>query len=369
MATVITSRASALPRIGHAVVAWLWGGLKKQSPPFKNFAYCGKNLLSVDYNSLIWIESVKMSLLCSQKSVGQFAGVCDWHGLCVTHNGFQRCVSTQLLSRKYANNAAPQRLDAKQQAWLVGLYEADGWFGVFRNGKYVQYECGLELSIKDVPLLHQIKNVLSVSGSIRPRKDRPDMVTFKIRNKEDLRTKIVPIFESFPMISAKRYQFENFKKCLCHQNIIYSADLEKHGLISYKEIKYEPSVKTILSVPYFNEWLVGFINGEGCFSTYKPAKDKSLVCAFEIGHTVNGSSLCKAIRRKFRIRAQIYKNVETGHFKIKTSSVKAVKNVLYFLTKSKIPLKGHKHLQFVLWVQQLRMIPRYANHIKIPQNL
>ncbi len=362
MATVITSLASALPIIGHAVVAWLWGGLKKQSPPFKNFAYCGKNLYSTDYNSLYLIESVKTSLLCSRQGIGQSAGVRNWACFSGTHYEFR-------FNRKYAYNCTPQRLDAKQQAWLVGFYEADGWFGVFRNGKYVQYECGLELCIQDLPLLHQIKNLLNVSGPIRPRKDRPGIVTFKIRNKKNLKTKIVPLFESFPMISAKRYQFENFKKCLCEFNIIYSTDLEKHESVSYKEVQHEPSVKAVLSVPYFNDWLVGFINGEGCFSTYKRSKDNSLVCSFDIRQTVNGSVLCKAIRRKFKIRAQIYKHVETGHFKIKTSSVAGVKNVYNFLKKSQVQLKGHKRIQFLLWVKELKKISRYAKHIKFVTKL
>ena len=366
MATVITSLASALPLIGHAVVAWLWGGLNNQSPPSKNFAYCGKNLFNNDYNSLIEIEFVKMSLRRDSARVGQFAGVCSWYK---TYHGFKKACMPSMLHRPYTTDTAPQRLNARQQAWLVGFYEADGWFGMSRNGKYIQYECALELSIREVPLLYQIQNLLNVSGSIRPRKDRPDIVTFKIRNKKDLKTKIVPIFEKFPMITKKRFQFENFKKCLCDLNLIYSADLEQFELVSYKDQDYEPSIQMILSLSYFNDWLVGFINGEGCFSTYKPTKDQSLVCSFEIGQTVSGSNICKAIRRKFKIRTKVYKNDETNHFYIKTSSIEGVKNVLYFLTKNETKLKGYKHIQFVLWVKQLRMIPRYANHIKIPTKL
>lgn len=365
MATVITSLASALPLIGHAVVAWLWGGFNYQSPPSKNFAYCGKNLSNNNYNSLTKIEYVKMLLLINLTIMGQSAGVCNWYK---TYHVCSQICETSALCKFYTNDTASQRLNAKQQAWLVGFYEANGWFGINCNGKYIQYECALELSIKDAPLLYQIKNLLNVSGSIRPRKDHPEIVTFKIRNKNDLKTKIVPIFEKFPMISSKRFQFENFKKCLCDLNLIYAVDLTKSELISYKE-QPGSSIKEILATDYFDDWVVGFINGEGCFSVYKPTKDNSVVCSFEIGQTVNGSNLCKAIRRKFKIRAKVYKNDETNRFSIKTSSVEGVKNVLYFLAKNETKLKGYKHIQFVLWVKQLRMIPRYANHMKIPTKL
>jgi hypothetical protein len=367
LATVITSLASALPLIGHAVVAWLWGGFDYHSPPFtKILLIAGNTLLNDDYNSLIEIEYVKMSLLINSTIVGQSAGVCNWYDR--TYNRFLQIYETSPLYRSYTNDTASQRLNAKQQAWLVGFYEANGWFGMSCNGKYIQYECGLELSIKDMPLLYQIKNLLNVDGSIRPRKDRPNIVTFKIRNKNDLKTKIVPIFERFPMISSKHFQFENFKKCLCDLNLICASDLTKFELVSYKN-QPNPSIKNILATDYFDDWLVGFINGEGCFSVYKSTKDQSLVCSFEIGQTVNGSNLCKAIRRKFKIRAKVYKNDETNHFYIKTSSVEGVKNVLYFLTKNDTKLKGYKNIQFVLWVKQLRMIPRYANHMKIPTKL
>ena len=58
---------------------------------------------------------------------------------------------------------------------------------------------------------------------------------------------------------------------------------------------------------------------------------------------------------KFRIFSQIF--------------VHPFVEMLYFLTKNETKLKGYKHIQFVLWVKQLRMIPRYANHIKIPTKL
>ena len=53
-----------------------------------------------------------------------------------------------------------QRLHAGdlEFAWLVGLIEGDGWFSITKNGKYVKYEFGIELEIRDVQLIYKIKD-------------------------------------------------------------------------------------------------------------------------------------------------------------------------------------------------------------------
>jgi hypothetical protein len=54
------------------------------------------------------------------------------------------------------NFEAIQRLNAGDPvfAYLVGLIEGDGWFSVTKNGKYIKYEFGIEMDIRDVKLLH-----------------------------------------------------------------------------------------------------------------------------------------------------------------------------------------------------------------------
>ena len=62
------------------------------------------------------------------------------------------------------NFEAIQRLNAGDLvfAYLVGLIEGDGWFSVAKNGKYVKYEFGIEMNIRDVQLLYKIKEILGV---------------------------------------------------------------------------------------------------------------------------------------------------------------------------------------------------------------
>ena len=45
-----------------------------------------------------------------------------------------------------------QRLHAGdlEFAWLVGLIEGDGWFSITKGGKYLKYEFGIELGIREM---------------------------------------------------------------------------------------------------------------------------------------------------------------------------------------------------------------------------
>jgi hypothetical protein len=54
--------------------------------------------------------------------------------------------------------------------YLVGLTEGDGWFSITKNGKYLKFEFGIEMHIRDLLLLQHIQIKLGV-GTIDIRKD------------------------------------------------------------------------------------------------------------------------------------------------------------------------------------------------------
>jgi ubiquinol-cytochrome c reductase cytochrome b subunit len=97
---------------------------------------------------------------------------------------------------------ASQRLHAGDPyyAYLVGLFEGDGFFSITPKGKYLTYELGIELSIRDVQLIYKIKNLLGVGVvSFRCRRTLPvaprpkgkgqevKMVSLRIRDKNHLK--------------------------------------------------------------------------------------------------------------------------------------------------------------------------------------
>lgn len=346
-ATVITSLASALPIVGTSIVGWLWGAfsvnwrlnhIKTSLFMFdlENSDYCGNNFFMESY-SLLKEFSLFLNMIRPVKMLS-------------IHSQFADAKTDYTV-------VASQRLNAEEHAWLVGFYEADGWFGVFKNGKYLQYEFGIQLHKRDIILLRQIQNMYKLSGVVKNRKDRPDMVVFKVRNKKDLITKIVPIFDTYQMIGPKIQQYQFFRFHLVEHRTKLSQDLNTTKCqYSYKE----NTVFEMINTSYFDSWLVGFINGEGCFSVYKPKNSKSNVCSFDIAQKNGGFLLLSAIRDRLKFMTKVYKDF-TGCYRLKISSVSNCASLLKFLCSHKVKLKGHKSIQFIQWAKELRVNPRYIS--------
>lgn len=262
---------------------------------------------------------------------------------------------------KYTCSESSQRLNAGDltYAFLVGLIEGDGWFSVTKKGKYVLYELGIELEIRDVQLIHKIKDLLGVGIiSFRKRKGGSKMVCLRIRKKSHLINQILPIFDKYPLLSNKQYDYLRFRHALLSGIILYE-DLPEYT----RPLSPLNSEKSILSAAYFPAWLVGFIEAEACFSIYKANNSPSLIASFEVSQT-NGESLIKAIREYLSLIPSVTVD-QTNSYRIKVSSVRSVENVIKFIQKAPVKLLGHKKLQYLLWIKQLRTIERYRR-INIP---
>jgi LAGLIDADG DNA endonuclease family protein len=132
--------------------------------------------------------------------------------------------------RSISTSEASQRLHAGDliYAYLVGLFEGDGFFTITKKGKYLTYELGIELSIRDVQLIYKIKNLLGV-GTVSFRKiGQIERVSLRIRDKNHLKYLILPIFDKYPMFSNKQHDYLRFRDTLL-SGIIYSADLPKYS--------------------------------------------------------------------------------------------------------------------------------------------
>lgn len=257
---------------------------------------------------------------------------------------------------------ASQRLNAKNLsfAYLVGLFEGDGFFTVTKKGEYFQCEMGIELSIIDVQLIYKIKNLLGVGiVGFRQRKEIK-MVYLRVRKKDHLINFVLPIFDKYPLLSNKQYDYLRLK-CILLSNMVLFSEITTY-LRPSKPIN---SIESILNAPYFSAWLVGFIEAEGCFSVYRLSKKTSyLVASFDISQT-NGHTLISAIRKYLSLTPKVFLD-KTNNSKLKVTSVRSIANVIKFMNKAPVKLLGNKKLQYLLWIKQLRGIIRYADKIKIP---
>lgn len=335
---------SAIPWVGQDIVEFLWGGLYTDGPQYGNILLkillnAGKSpILGFAYGLFLIMSIISVKIAMTWR---QSAGV--------------RSIST---------SEASQRLHAEDltYAYIVGLFEGDGFFSITKKGKYLTYETGIELSIRDAKLIYKIKNLLAVGVvSIRKRSEI-EMISLRIRDKKHIKNFILPIFDKYPMYSNKQYDYLRFKNALL-SNMIYSIDLTEYN----RNMEPLNDIKSIINSYYFSAWLVGFIEAEGCFSFYKLKKDDNyLVASFDISQT-NAHILMSAIRVYLSFTTTIYLD-KTNNFKLKVSSIRSIENIIKFLNKAPVKLLGYKKLQYLLWIKQLRKISRYCKKINIPSN-
>lgn len=319
----------------------------------------------IEYMFSFYIKYVKKSIIIRQSAENKF------------HDSLNN-PSTPSGGGDYSTNLNfSQRLESGNfiYPYLVGLFEGDGWFSVSKKGKYIMYEFGIEVSIRDIQLIYKIKKILGV-GTVYIRnkskesenldiksslssKNIRNTVIFRIRNKSDLKNIILPIFAEYPMFTNKQYDYLRFKSALL-SNIIYSNEL----LPYIRPNISSNNIESILNALYFPAWLVGFIEAESCFSIYKPSDSLSYIASFEISQT-NEEIIILAIRDFLKLSYKLQRD-NTNNNRLKVSSVRAVQNVIKFISKAPIKLQGYKKLQYIIWLKNMRNIPRYSYKINIP---
>jgi hypothetical protein len=342
-ATVITNLLSAIPVFGQDIVELIWGGFTH-------------NLTEEPYNSDIVLKILLIAGTFPNREI-KYSYI---HSITVKKL-ITRKKPAGIRNKSYFE--VPQRLNAGNliYAQLVGLIEGDGWFSISKKGKYLMYEFGFEVALKDVQLIYKIKNLLGV-GSVcfRKKEGRSNTILLRVRNKLHLINVILPIFDKYPFFSNKQYDYLRFREALLN-GIKYYEELDTNYIRPSITLN---SVNFIIKAPYFSAWLVGFIEAEGCFSIYKPTKDSSLVASFDISQT-DGENLILAIHKYLSLSSNVYKD-QTNSFRIKVSSVRSVENVIKFMKNAPVKLMGHKKLQYLLWLKELRQITRYTKKINIP---
>jgi len=201
-----------------------------------------------------------------------------------------------------------------------------------------------------------------------------------------LKSIIIPIFDKFPMFTNKQYDYIRFRSLLL-SNTIYSKELltyirptiswnrprpDGSGTVSRCTEGYNCTPPTacnnldnILSTSYFPAWLIGFIEAESCFSIYKPLNSLSNIASFEISQTNEEVIILAA--RDFIGLSQKLQVDKTNNYRLKVSSVRAVENVIKFMSRAPIKLQGYKKLQYKIWLKNMRNIPRYSYKISIPK--
>jgi LAGLIDADG endonuclease len=163
--------------------------------------------------------------------------------------------------------------------WFIGFTDVEGNFQtypkkrVLTSGKTARYNVGygyhLSLHKRDSELLKDIKQKLG-KGVIYEYKNKPNC-RLAVNKKSDLRYLIDNIFDKYPLVTKNQIIRYNLLK-----NGIINEITEFNSLEEYQEYKskYLLSITSQINsqekVNLFqnsniDNWIIGFINGEGCF--------------------------------------------------------------------------------------------------------
>ena len=240
--------------------------------------------------------------------------------------------------------------------WLVGFTDGDGTFSINHQGGH-KWSLTFKLSQKsyNLRLLYFIKSQLGVG---RINIEKSDMANFRIRDRLILESIIFPIFDKYPLLTTKYFNYLKFKEA--HQvlsdkslsltdkdvrmiNIINSRPpvdyISPAWLLVDNNVANFESASKVMSKP----WLIGFTEAEGSF--YLVAKSANrLVHAFEITQNLDKIVLI-AIKYILGISTNV-KTFKSGVYSIVTTNSRAVENIIKYYSNT---MKGMKSLEYRIW--------------------
>jgi hypothetical protein len=219
------------------------------------------------------------------------------------------------------------------QKFWVGLMDGDGSIQVNHwRKKALQYRLVIKLRhcSENVEMLYLISK--DIGGKVRTTKNNEFVIWVGDSLKSIL--KIIKIFDAFPPLTSRlRAQLAFMLECFKRDDVEWylnsrsSKYLVTNGRETFVDIDYS----------YFNEWLSGFIEAEGCFSIRQNNSH-----SFSIGQN-DDKYLIDAIRNHFSIQSQT-RNPYKTFWLIETYRVSTLHHIIKHCTEH--PLIGQKLVSF-----------------------
>ncbi len=241
------------------------------------------------------------------------------------------------------------------EQWLVGFTDGKGNFSITNQGDKWGLSFKLTQSRYNLRVLNYIKKELGV-GSITGTKGE-----YFIRDRKIIESIILPIFDKYPLLTSKYFDYIKFKKAFAILKDLSLNKQEKNTkLLEIKNSKVgvgyvSPGWKNVnlplISVNSLNNvisksWLVGFIEAEGSF--YLTKKDSNrIVHGFGLTQKLDkivlqGIGLMLHINNPVRYK-EIY-----NHYILDTTNSRAIENIIVFF---KDTMKGVKSLEYRIWAR------------------
>lgn len=281
---------------------------------------------------------------------------------------YNNTIHSKANNRTNLNNKGTLSDKENFMKFLVGFVDGDGTFNIYISdkNKFI-FTFKITLSKVNSKLLHYIKSRLGVGQIIEVKGKDTNLITFRIRDKENLIKIIFPIFEKYPLLTSKQFNYEKWKKSILVSNDTSLSQAEKAdkireiksmvipcdyispvwGNLSPEKINSWSDVKDIIDV----WWLAGFIEAEGSFYyVVKDAKKGRVVHGFAISQKLDPIVLY-GIKYTLHIPTSVkYKSAHNYYF-LDTTNSRAIEFIIkYFIYNNNSNyFKGFKGFEFTIW--------------------
>lgn len=239
------------------------------------------------------------------------------------------------------------------EQWLVGVTDGDGTFH-FSESKPQSWVLYFKISQSsyNLRMLYHIKKLLGVGQVlVEPNGD----AEFRIRNTEKIVQHIIPIFDKYPLLTSKYYNYDLFKQVSKIKTNSFLSKAQKHILISELKNKVRPDnyispawnivnnnvtcltqAQTVMS----KSWLIGFTEAEGSFYLVKKSINR-MAHAFEITQKLD-----KIVLNAIGFLLDIAVVKKNTYYTVGTTNAKRVADIIIYFHNT---MKGMKALEYRIW--------------------
>ena len=280
------------------------------------------------------------------------------------------------LSHQRLNVMQPK--NEKFLQWFVGITDRDGSFSVLRQNNKWTLTFKITQNTYNLRVLYYIKQQLGV-GSVSVESNK-DQGSFRIRDRKQLANIIFPIFDQYPLLTTKYFNYAKFKQAYVILEDSKLTKSERNTLIETllltkpDESNISPAWNKItLPIADANEaskiisksWLIGFVEAEGSF--YLITKDiNKIVHGFGITQKLDRVVL-EGIRHILHISTKVVYKEKYNHYMIDTTNSRAIKNVSKYFFNT---MKGMKGIEYRIWSRSFNKHKgNYSQLVKIQKVL
>jgi len=243
------------------------------------------------------------------------------------------------------------------EQWLVGFTDGDGNFSITHQGDKWGLSYKLAQSSYNFIVLYFIKKQLGV-GSVTKDGTKGQ---FFIRDRIKIETVLLPIFDKYPLLTSKSFDYMKFRKALYVLNdksltkqdrnvkLLYLKSYElpsNYRSPAWNGVDFPLKNRYSLNNVVNKAWLIGFIEAEGSF--YLTNKDsKRIVHGFGITQKLD-EIILQAIALILHISNPVrYKEIH-NYYILDTTNSRAIENIIVYFRDT---MKGVKSLEYKIWAR------------------